>query len=164
MDEGIFALDRKGRVVYMNATAEELLGWRQRELRGRVMHQVIHDRQAHSSPHAIEECPLRAVLAQGTPVWVAHDVFSCKNGKLLPVAYSAGPIVTDHGIQGLVVVFNRHQTQHHGSHGEARWQLGPRALAHQLRVWRHATSAAPAGRRNGALLPAAERASNASPP
>jgi PAS domain S-box-containing protein len=131
MDEGIFALDREGRLVYMNATAEALLGWRQRELCGRLMHAVIHDRQADSSPHAIEECPLRAVLARGTPVRVAHDVFSCKNGELLPVSYSAGPIVTDEGIQGLVVVFRdiRHRitartARRGGNWGRGRWLSG----------------------------------------
>jgi PAS domain S-box-containing protein len=109
--EGMFALDREGRLTYMDPTAEELLGWRQEELRGCSMHEAIHGHRQGGSRHPIAECPLRAVLADGKPIRAGGDVLSRKDRTLLPVAYTAGPIVTDEGIEGLVVVFRRTQAR-----------------------------------------------------
>ena len=105
MAEGMFALDGDGRLTFMNRAAEQLLGWTQDELGDRTMHEATHYQRADGSPLPVEDCPLTSVRAGGPAVRVDDDVFTCKNGELLPVAYTAAPIVAGDG-RGLVVVFN----------------------------------------------------------
>ena len=105
MAEGMFALDGEGRLTYMNRAAEQLLGWTQEELVDRSVHEATHYQHADGSPFPVEDCPLTSVRAGGPGVRVDNDVFTCKNGELLPVTYTAAPIVAGNG-QGLVVVFN----------------------------------------------------------
>ncbi len=105
MAEGMFALDGEGRLTFMNRAAEQLLGWTQDELGERTMHEATHCQRADRSPLPVEDCPLTNVRAGGPAVRVDDDVFTCKNGELLPVAYTAAPIVAGDG-RGLVVVFN----------------------------------------------------------
>ncbi len=105
MAEGMFALDGDGRLTYMNRAAEQLLGWTREELADRSVHEVTHYQHADGSPFPVEDCPLTNVRAGGPAVRVDDDVFTCKNGELLPVAYTAAPIVAGDG-KGLVVVFS----------------------------------------------------------
>ena len=42
LGEGVYALDREGRVTLVNLAAEQMLGWTEAELLGRVMHDIIH--------------------------------------------------------------------------------------------------------------------------
>jgi PAS domain S-box-containing protein len=106
----MFALDRAGRLTYMDPAAERLLGWRQDELWGRSMHGAIHGHHNARTRHSSQECPLWAVLADGHPIRDGQDVFIRKDDAALPVAYTAGAIVTDDGIEGVVVLFRRLRT------------------------------------------------------
>ena len=105
MMEGMFALDSEGRLTYINRAAEQLLGWTQAELTDRSVHDATHYQHADGSPFPVEDCPLTSVRAGGPGLRVDDDVFTRKNGEMLPVAYSAAPVVVGDG-QGLVVVFN----------------------------------------------------------
>src|SRR3990172_1153003 len=42
MGEGLYALDTRGLVTYINPAAERLFGWSSAELLGRKMHDMIH--------------------------------------------------------------------------------------------------------------------------
>ena len=105
MGEGVFTQDSEGRVSYMNQVAEDLLGWSLAELQGRVMHGVTHHRRTDGSPLAIEDCPILRSRRDGEVVRVADDIFIHRDGRELPVAYTAAPFSTDDGIEGCVVVF-----------------------------------------------------------
>ena len=103
--EGLFTQDAEGRVTYLNQVAEDLLGWSRAELRGQVMHGVTHHRRTDGSPLAIEDCPILRAVRDGEVVRVADDIFIRRDGRELPVAYTAAPFATDDGIEGCVVVF-----------------------------------------------------------
>jgi PAS domain S-box-containing protein len=105
MAEGMFALDRQGQVTYMNRGAEKLLGWSKDELATRSIHEAIHYQRADRSPFPQEDCPLMGVLVTGRTARVEDDAFTRRDGRLLPVAYSAAPITIDGQVQGVVVVF-----------------------------------------------------------
>jgi len=105
MAEGMFALDTDGRVTYMNQAAEKLLGWTAGELATRSMHDTTHFQHQDGSPYGQADCPLRRALRTGTTVRVEDDTFTHRDGRLLPVAYSAAPITIDEHVQGIVVVF-----------------------------------------------------------
>jgi PAS domain S-box-containing protein len=105
MAEGMFALDTDGRVTYMNQAAEKLLGWTTDELGTRSMHDTTHYQHQDGSPHEAADCPVRRALSTGTTVRVEDDTFTNRDGRLVPVAYSAAPITIDEHVQGIVVVF-----------------------------------------------------------
>ncbi|MBA3407482.1 MAG: EAL domain-containing protein [Solirubrobacterales bacterium] len=103
--EGLFTLDTDGRVTYMNAAAEELLGWTQAELAGRVMHEVAHTRRLDGSALPLAESPISSAVRDGVSRRIDDDVFIRRDGRGLPVAYTAAPFETSDGVHGCVVVF-----------------------------------------------------------
>jgi PAS domain S-box-containing protein len=105
LGEGLFAMDREGRLTLMNPAAERLLGWTEAELMGQPVHEVMHSRRADGTAAPLEECPMMAVVAAGTSAQVDDDVFNRKNGITFPVSYTAAPIVGDAGVSGVVVTF-----------------------------------------------------------
>jgi PAS domain S-box-containing protein len=106
MAEGLYALDVDGDVTFVNRSAARLLGWSEAELLGRPAHEVIHHRRPDGSPFPDLECPLYAVRTQGRTLQVPDDAFICKDGTVLPVAYSASPLRADNGdLDGVVVCF-----------------------------------------------------------
>ena len=105
MGEGLIAVDHSGGVLYMNATAEERLGWTCAELVGANLHETIHYRRPDGSPYPIEECPLMAARCGGEVVRVDEDVFYRRDSSLLPVSYTSAPFELADGETGAVVVF-----------------------------------------------------------
>jgi PAS domain S-box-containing protein len=106
LGEGLYALDREGRLTFMNAAAERMLGWRESELLGRFTHDVIHFRRTDGTPIPATECALLGVMQSGTSVRVEEDVFTRRNGTVFPVTYTASPIVTDGQVVGAVTAFH----------------------------------------------------------
>lgn len=104
MSEGLISLDREGRVTLVNPAAELMLGWTAGELRGRVAHDVVHYQYKDGAPYPVADCPLTRVWTAGESVVVEDDIFTTKDGRLLPVAYTASPLMSE-GIEGSVVVF-----------------------------------------------------------
>jgi PAS domain S-box-containing protein len=105
MGEGLYTVDSNGHLTSINPAAERMLGWTAAEIRGRRMHDVIHYVRPDGSPFPAEECPGLAVLKGGTLLREHEDVFVRRDGTLLPVVYSSGPIRADGELTGVVVVF-----------------------------------------------------------
>jgi PAS domain S-box-containing protein len=106
LGEGLYALDREGRLTYMNAAAERMLGWRESELLGGFTHDVIHFQRADGTPIPATECALLGVMQSGTSVRVEEDVFTRRNGSTFPVSYTSSPIVTGGRVVGAVLAFH----------------------------------------------------------
>ena len=105
LGEGVYALDHEGRLLVMNPAAEAMLGWTEDELRGRNIHQAIHYQRADGTPLAEAECPLLSVMASGETVRQEDDVFTRKDGALLPVAYTSSPMILEGEVVGAVLTF-----------------------------------------------------------
>lgn len=103
--EGLYVVDGDGRLTLMNAAASAMLGWEEDELRGERVHDAMHSRRADGSPCAEQHSDLLRVRSLGETVRRDDDVFMRKDGTLLPVAYSAVPLVTGSDVRGAVVVF-----------------------------------------------------------
>jgi len=106
LGEGLYALDRKGRVTFMNPAAEAALGWTQEELQGRTMHEVIHFQHADGTPQSIDECPLLGVIRSGQSYKTESDGFTRKDGTTFAVSYNSSPILTNDRIEGAVLAFH----------------------------------------------------------
>ena len=129
MAEGVCAMNRDGEMTYMNRAAEQLLGWSQQELTGRSLHEIIHYQHDDGSPYPAADCPLVGVLSTGAVIRVEDDTFTRRDGRLLPVAYSAAPITTGDQVSGVVVVFGdvstrRAAEQHHDRERETMNWVG----------------------------------------
>jgi PAS domain S-box-containing protein len=121
LGEGVYALDDAGRLTFMNPAAETMLGWTAAELLGKHMHEVVHFQRADGSRISVEACPLVGVLRSATPYHTDDDVFTRKDGSVLPVAYTAAPIVSDGQVKGIVVAF-RDIAERKQAEEAIRWQ------------------------------------------
>jgi diguanylate cyclase (GGDEF)-like protein/PAS domain S-box-containing protein len=103
--EGIYVLDREGRLQFMNQEAEKLLGWTAAELRDRNFHDVVHYQKADHTPMAEDECPVLKTINTGRTYRTEEDVFTRKDGTLFSASVVATPLIEDEGIVGSVAAF-----------------------------------------------------------
>jgi len=106
MGEGLYALDRSGRVTFMNAAAQRLLGWSREELLFRDLHQMTHYRRPDGTMLSKQDCAVLGVMESRSVVHREDDAFIRKDGSFLPVAYTSAPLKTGSEIAGAVVVFS----------------------------------------------------------
>jgi PAS domain S-box-containing protein len=105
MAEGVCAVDAEGCLTYMNAAASRMLGWSERELRGKPLHAAIHFQHTDGSPFPGDECELHKTPTHNRTMRIADDAFTRKDGSIFPVAYSAAPLVGGADVHGVVAVF-----------------------------------------------------------
>jgi PAS domain S-box-containing protein len=105
MAEGLYVLDEDGLLTYMNNAASKMLGWTEEELLGAPMHESIHAERRDGTALAESDSELLKARTAGVAVRVSDDVFTRKDGTLVPVAYSAAPIRGAAKTSGVVVVF-----------------------------------------------------------
>lgn len=105
MAEGLYTLDADGLVTSANPAACRMLGWSERELFGRSMHETIHFQDADHHPIPAEECPLLEVRTLGRTLRGSDDTYTRKDGTTFPVAFSSAPLHSGTAIEGVVVVF-----------------------------------------------------------
>jgi len=103
--EGIYGLDRDGRVTFGNRAAEDIIGWRTDKVLGQKVHDVHHHSRVDGSPYPVQECPVYAALTDGDVHTVDDEVFWHANGTAIPVEYTSTPILKDGKPDGAVVIF-----------------------------------------------------------
>ena len=103
--EGIYGLDLQGKTRFVNSAAVRLTGWDAEELIGLHQHDMIHHTKSDGTPYPSEECPIYAVLNDGTVHRVTDEVFWRKDGTSFPVYYVSTPIRERGEIVGAVVLF-----------------------------------------------------------
>ena len=123
LGEGVFALDRDGRITFANPAAERMLGFREAELLGRHLAELLHLRSAEAEAG---NDLLSRVLGSGAIVHREEDGFSKADGSSLPVSHTCSPIVTGGEVVGAVLVFHditdRRQMEERRQHLLAREQ------------------------------------------
>jgi PAS domain S-box-containing protein len=104
--DGVIGMDLNGSITFENPAAAAMLGWAPAELIGRAAHEAVHHSRPDGSPRAESECPTHWTLADGRVRHANDDVFWCKDGGSVRVAYTAAPMVDEQGrIAGVVVTF-----------------------------------------------------------
>lgn len=101
----MIATDREGKVLFMNATAQDLTGWKQDEALGRSLADVFVIWNETTDAAAAD--PVAKVFATGAICGLAnHTVLVSRNGRRIPIDDSAAPIrESDAGLSGVVLVF-----------------------------------------------------------
>jgi PAS domain S-box-containing protein len=105
MGEGLLVLDSAGCVTLMNEAAEEMLGWRLDDLRGRVLHDLVHYRRPDGSPQPAAASTILQTLELRATIRAEDEIFMRRDGTELPTSYTAAPLVTSEGLEGCVIVF-----------------------------------------------------------
>ena len=93
--EGIYVLNDQGRVVFMNPEAERLLGWTEKEMIGRPMHQIIHTLKIDGTSLPESGCGALEVMKAGGVYRSDDDVFVRKDGTLMPVSFVAAAVIEE---------------------------------------------------------------------
>ena len=103
--EGIYGLDSDGVTTFINPAAEEMLGYKEKELLGKYGHFIIHHSRPDGSPYPHEDCHIYAAIRDGRVHREAEEVFWRKDGTSFPVEYVSTPIRENEKLVGAVVTF-----------------------------------------------------------
>lgn len=103
--EGIYGLDRHGKMHFVNPAGAAMLGYEVEELLGAPMHETVHHTKADGSPYGSEDCPIYAAFHDGAVHKVDTEVFWRKDGTSCPVEYTSTPIWEQNQLAGAVVTF-----------------------------------------------------------
>jgi PAS domain S-box-containing protein len=101
---GVYQLDDRGRIIYLNPAAPALLQTDQAALLGRDPHEAIRHRLLDGSPCAARTCPLRRAVTDTVPhTGMVSLVLRDRSSRELEVTIS--PVVVRGAPSGAVVVF-----------------------------------------------------------
>jgi PAS domain S-box-containing protein len=103
--EGLYGIDARGHITFINAAGAAVLGYSPDELIGAHAHSRIHHTREDGTAYPRAECPMTAAYAAAEPIRVARDVFWHRDGVAVPVSYAAAPIREGEETVGVVVAF-----------------------------------------------------------
>lgn len=103
--EGIYGIDCNGRAFFVNDAAVRILGWREEEVIGTLLHDLHHHTRADGTHYPQSECPIYAALSDGEIHQVSNEVFWHSDGYAVPVEYTSTPIWEDGKLKGAVAIF-----------------------------------------------------------
>jgi PAS domain S-box-containing protein len=127
--DAVITTDVESRVTYLNAVAESLTGWSQRDALGQRLDTVF--RILNEKTRQPVENPATKALRQGLVVGLAnHTVLIRKDGVECPIDDSAAPIRNERGeISGCVLIFRDVTAQRRVEQDKAAQLLTARLLA-----------------------------------
>jgi len=105
MGEGVYALDNKGKCIFVNPETERLTGWKKQELLGGNIHNKIHFQTLEGIHVPAHECPTYKSISNGKIYQSDNEYFTNKQGILFPVSIISTPLYKDNKIIGSVAVF-----------------------------------------------------------
>lgn len=111
MGDGIYTLDSEGHLTYFNPEAERLLGWRLEELKGKLLHDIIHHHRPNGQTLVLAECPITMAMKNKQIYRSENEVFFNKNGLTLPVSVTGAPLLDEEQVIGSVVTFRDARVQ-----------------------------------------------------
>ncbi len=94
--DGIFSIDLEGKVTVVNSAAAQMLGYKQDEMLGRNLHDLIHHTRPDGTHYAAEDSPIRKSLIHLDTVRVSDEIFWRKDGSCFAVDYVARPQIDSH--------------------------------------------------------------------
>ena len=143
IDDGVFFLDPTGHTIFINEAGGRMLGFTNREMLGRSMHELTHHHYADGTPFPAAECPIVSSVTDAVQQRVGGDIFWTKTGQALPVDYTSIPIKEGRSVIGVVVTFRDISDQQNADAQSARLkrEREARAEAEQARELLRASEA-----------------------
>ncbi|MDX3227087.1 PAS domain-containing protein [Streptomyces sp. ME19-01-6] len=103
--EGVVGVDTEGKVVLVNPSAAQILGYRASDLGGQELHPLVHHSRPDGSPLPYEESPLTETLRSGRKHRVRGQVLWAKDGSPVPVDLTTAPVRDGEQLVGAVMTF-----------------------------------------------------------
>ncbi len=103
--DGVYTIDREGRIVFANRAAGLLLGYAPEEMVGREAHALFHHSHPDGTPFPREECPLVEAANGGRGLHVQGHVVWRRDGSPVPVDFATSPLERDGRVIGALVRF-----------------------------------------------------------
>ncbi|MGW1199361.1 PAS domain-containing protein [Streptomyces sp. NPDC002536] len=103
--EGVVGVDTAGKVVLVNPSAAQILGYRASDLGGRELHPLIHHSRADGSPFPYDESPIADTLRSGRKHRVRAQVLWAKDGRAVAVDLTTAPVRDGDQLVGAVMTF-----------------------------------------------------------
>lgn len=103
--EGIYGIDPKGKIVFVNPAAAKALGRSRKEAINYFMHDLIWHSKPNGTRYGWRQSPIHSTLKHGHTHHVTGDLFRRHGGEDFPVEYVSTPIQEQGNIIGAVIVF-----------------------------------------------------------
>ena len=103
--EGIYGVDREGRLTFMNPAAAKMLGWEADAMIGRSLSALVFSPDLAERPFGALSCPIVETIRDGEVREQVDSAFWRKDGTSFPVEYVSTPISERGELVGAVVVF-----------------------------------------------------------
>lgn len=107
--DGIYGVDDRGRVTFVNPSAADALGYAAEDLLGRSAHDVFHAPAEDGMPFPYDGCYIAEAIGSGISTFAEEDVYVRCDGSSFPVEITASPQVDGRPgsqvVRGAVVVF-----------------------------------------------------------
>ncbi|TJZ50297.1 PAS domain-containing protein [Streptomyces piniterrae] len=103
--EGVVGVDAEGKVVLVNPSAAQILGYRASELGGKELHPLIHHSRADGTALAWEDTPLADTLKSGRKHRVRGQALWAKDGRAVAVDLTTAPVRDGDQLVGAVMTF-----------------------------------------------------------
>ncbi|MGB0695573.1 MAG: PAS domain S-box protein [Rhodospirillaceae bacterium] len=104
--EGVFGVDTKGVITFVNPECISQLGYSEAELLGTRAHALFHHTHLDGRPYPVEECWMYKSFTLGKSYRIDDEVLWHKDGTAIPVEYNSTPISRGDEVVGAVVSFN----------------------------------------------------------
>lgn len=106
LGEGVYTLDADGKLTYLNAEGERILGWRFEELQGKEVHDIIHHHRPDGQLLPATECMIHLAVRENRIYRSSEEMFFRKDGSSLPIKMTGAPLAIKGERVGSVVVFS----------------------------------------------------------
>lgn len=103
--EGVVGVDTDGKIVLVNPSAAQILGFRATDLGGQELHPLVHHSRPDGTPLPAEETPLSETLRSGLKHRVRGQVLWRKDGRSVPVDLITAPVREGDQLVGAVMTF-----------------------------------------------------------
>ncbi|MFI1799689.1 PAS domain-containing protein [Streptomyces sp. NPDC020379] len=103
--EGVVGVDTEGKVVLVNPSAAQILGYRASDLGGQELHPLVHHSRGDGTPFPYEESPIADTLRSGRKHRVRGQVLWAKDGRAVPVDLTTAPVRDGDQLVGAVMTF-----------------------------------------------------------
>jgi PAS domain S-box-containing protein len=105
--DGIIALDKSGKIILMNQTAEKMLGYTREESIGKHWHEILHreDEQGNSIPPSQGAIAAALSATKITKTTTTSFYYLRKDGTKFPVSRTVSPVVLAGKVIGAINIF-----------------------------------------------------------
>ncbi|MDQ7091457.1 MAG: PAS domain S-box protein [Methylococcales bacterium] len=106
MAQGVYVLDVDGLCTFWNNEAEKILGWTEKELKNKNLHEIIHYQDKNGFKILKEDCPTLKCILNKQTYSSETEFFTSKKGHILPIKITSVPLLENNHLMGSVAVFN----------------------------------------------------------